>query len=248
LSRFRLHARLRIVRLRGTRAKRRVIARSLATAYNVENHLYRYTFNLRTKFRTYFATISGLVIGTIFALTTSDEFIVSTVFSSGGFHVACAEVIGAAVALVLSLSIIPAQRAADVFSTAILRLYARDIVLWRVFAILAFLTVFSMLLGTGWTIGLNPRWTIALQLILLGVALDALRGFYLRALDLLVPQTALGLVSNECARLIGLMAKHARRVTRVLQLAGGQHGAHRLPRPNGWHSKAHPLLCSCWAG
>jgi hypothetical protein len=54
------------------------------------------------------------------------------------------------------------------------------------------LTLVSVLPGTDWTFGIHPRWTIALQLILLGIALDALRRFYLRTLDLLIPETALG--------------------------------------------------------
>jgi hypothetical protein len=81
-----------------------------------------------------------------------------------------------------------------------------------------------VLLGTDWTFGLDPRWTIALQLILLGIALDQLRAFYLRALELLNPQTALGLVREHCGELLKVMVRDAQRVTRLFKVAGGKSG------------------------
>jgi uncharacterized membrane protein len=64
-------------------------------------------------------------------------------------HLASAGIIGTALAMVLSLSIVPAQKAADVFSPAILRLYARDRTTLGVFALLSCAAMASLLLGTG---------------------------------------------------------------------------------------------------
>ena len=90
-------------------------------------------------------------------------------------HLASAGIIGTTLALVLSLSIVPAQKAADVFSSAILRLYARDRTTVGVFTILSCAALISLLFGTGWTLSVSPRYSLAGQLVLLGVSLDALR-------------------------------------------------------------------------
>jgi hypothetical protein len=74
-------------------------------------------------------------------------------------HLASADIIGTPLALVLSLSIVPAQKAADVFSSAILKLYARDRTTLWVFALLSCAALASLLLGTGWTFSQGARYT-----------------------------------------------------------------------------------------
>ena len=120
----------------------------------------------------------------------------------------------------LTLSIIPAQKAADVFSSAILKLYSRDRSTSGVFVLLAALALISLLLGTNWTFNISARYTIAAQFVILGAALDALRTFYARALDLLVPATALNLVLSECNRYIDRMRRETERLVRIYQRSG----------------------------
>ena len=113
-------------------------------------------------------------------------------------HLTCAVVIGGALALILSLSIIPAQRAAETFSAAILQLYAQD--RWLVVAFLTLVTTAtaSALLGTNFMPHGHARLFVCIQLLLLGISFDALRMFYKRTLALLAPRTAIGLVGREC--------------------------------------------------
>ncbi|MGM4893613.1 hypothetical protein [Tardiphaga sp. 839_C3_N1_4] len=118
-------------------------------------------------------------------------------------HLAAAQIIGAALALVLSLSIIPAQRAAELFSMSILKLYARDRVLISVFIILVSATLASVALGAGW-LPIEPKYSICIQLLLMGFSFDALRWFYSRTLDLLIPQTAINIVLRECDKQLSL--------------------------------------------
>jgi hypothetical protein len=128
---------------------------------------------------------------------------------------------------VLSLSIVPAQKAADVFSSAILRLYARDRTTVGVFTLLSCAALISLLFGTGWTLSVSPRYSLAGQLVLLGVSLDALPVFYNRALNLIEPATALSLVSRECERHLRRISNEIERLVRVQQImsAGGGDGA-----------------------
>ena len=120
----------------------------------------------------------------------------------------------------LSLSIIPAQKAAEAFSSAVLKLYARDRALLSVFALLVCTTMASILLGSGWSLGLITSQLVAAQFIFLGVSFDGLRLFYTKTLDLLIADTAVGLVVKECDRSIRRVQRTVNRLTRVLQMAG----------------------------
>lgn len=217
-------ARYRLLRRRCSRSKRYFLSRAFVLSYRAGGYLRRFVKGLIQDLSTNFATTLALAIALWFIAYAPQSFL-QNAFDVSDFHLACAGIIGTALALVLTLSIVPAQKAADVFSSAILQLYARDRVLWRVFASLAFLTLVSVLLGTDWTFGLDARWTIALQLILLGFALDRLRAFYLRTLGLLNPQTALALVRDECGRLIKVMARDAQRMARIIEISDVRHGA-----------------------
>ena len=68
---------------------------------------------------------------------------------------------------------------------------------------------------------LSARYTLAVQFILLGLSLDALKSIYIRALDLLVPATALTMVSKECERYIRGTRKQIERILRVHQITTG---------------------------
>ena len=81
----------------------------------------------------------------------------------------CVVVIGGALALILSLSIIPAQRAAEAFSAAILQLYAQDRWLAIAFLTLVTTTTVSALLGTNFMPRVDARLSICAQFLLLGI-------------------------------------------------------------------------------
>jgi hypothetical protein len=161
------------------------------------------------------ATIVTLVIFVIFILIVQDPKELKT----SEVHLTCAQVIGAALALILSLSIIPAQRAAEAFSSAVLKLYAQDRWLVGAFLILALATTGSVLLGTNFFPGMDPRISLGIQFLLLGVSFDALRIFYRRTLDLLIPQTAIELVLRECTKLLNRVSRLVEKLARLQALA-----------------------------
>ena len=133
-----------------------------------------------------------------------------------------AVITGSALALVLSLSIIPAQRAAEAFSPAILRLYARDPALLIVYLTLACTTMASIILGAGWISSLNATNSISIQILLLGLSFDALRQFYTRTLDLLAPETAVRLVLRETSSQLARVKRTVERLVCVLPGAGSE--------------------------
>jgi hypothetical protein len=167
------------------------------------------------------ATLISLPIA-LWALFALTEVSKAQNFPQLEVHLASAGIIGTALALILTLSIIPAQRAAEAFSTAILRLYARDRSTHVIFALLTLLTVLSILVGTG---AFAKSWApvlLATQVVFVGIALDALRAFYNRTLSLLVPGTALGLVLNECTSYIRKLEKEARWTAKYHRLRAGK--------------------------
>jgi hypothetical protein len=160
--------------------------------------------------------ISGL-IAAIFYLTADQ---------SGGWkasetHLAAAQIIGAALALVLSLSIIPAQRAAELFSIAILKLFGTDRALIAVFLVLVATTMLSLLLGSSWLSWLDPKLSLSIQFILLGISFDALRRFYLEALDMLAPETAIKRVLKECDKELRLVRRTAEKLVEIHRITAG---------------------------
>jgi len=171
------------------------------------------------------ASAAALLLAVLFALTLAQGMVKSVMINESAVHLASAGIIGTVLALVLSLSIIPAQKAADVFSSAILQLYARDRTTYGVFLLLSCTALTSLLLGTGWTFSLTPRYAIAGQFILLGTSLDALRAFYSRALALLDPTTALSLVGDECRRYVRQTRDRTERLVRIHGLESSPDGS-----------------------
>lgn len=164
------------------------------------------------------ATIAGLFLASVFTVTLPENMLSSLKVSE--VHLASAGIIGTALALVLSLSVVPAQKAADFFSSAVLRLYARDRTTLGVFTLLSCAALISLLFGTGWAFSVSARYTLAFQLVLLGTSLDALRIFYNRALNLLDPATALSLVRSECERHVARTSNDIEQLVRIHQSAG----------------------------
>ena len=137
------------------------------------------------------ATFIALVLALAFIISLPESLISTNALKASEMHFSSAGIVGTALALILSLSIIPAQKAADVFSPHILKLYAKDMVTIRVFSFLSFSVLASLWLGTNWTLEFSPRYSLAIQFLLLGSSIDSLMKFYSRALSLLVPTTAL---------------------------------------------------------
>lgn len=245
MARRTVKARHRLLRYKLRTARKPVVLRIRLALLNLRNQAHFKGRNLLTFGSRWIATSAGLILAGLFALSLPEGMVTNATVKVSEVHLASAGIIGTALALVLSLSIVPAQKAADVFSSAILRLYARDRTTLGVFALLSCAALASLLLGTGWTFSLSARYSLAVQLVLVGVSLDALRAFYNRALALLDPATALGLVGEECSRSIQRTKAAIERLVRIHRLAatGGNIEAFRytcyskthLPDTlNGW--------------
>ena len=203
----------RRLRKQAKRAYASLLMRLFKLQQRIETAL-RGTWNIANH---WLAAIIAVLAASLFMLAGPSP---SDITNATEVHLACAGIIGGALALILSLSIIPAQKAAEAFSAAILKLYARDATLLFVFALLSTAAVASVLLGTGWTFGLSRIHALAAQIVLLGLSFDGLRFFYRKTLDLLLPATATGLVLRECNRSTKRVRRSVERCVRILQIAG----------------------------
>lgn len=101
---------------------------------------------------------------------------------------------GAILALVLTLSIIPIQRAAEAWSSSIIRLYRRDYATHITFVWLGVFCVASFALAVRGLFSVRVSVVFALSLAVLGISLDMLRWYHSRVCHLLDPDNAVGLV------------------------------------------------------
>jgi hypothetical protein len=215
--------RLTRIQIRRSRRSLRKLARRVRVAalmrlFRVQQATARVGWQTLTLADRWSATIVAVLIFILFAAIVQD----TNELKTSEVHLTCAQVIGAALALLLSLSIIPAQRAAEDFSPAILKLYAQDRRLLVMFLTLVLATTGSVLLGTNFVPRLDPRISIGVQFLFLGVLFDSLRRFYRRTLDLLIPQTAIQLVICECTKLLNRVSGVVEKFARFQALATGK--------------------------
>jgi hypothetical protein len=130
---------------------------------------------------------------------------------------------GTILALVLTLSIIPIQRAAEVWSSSIVRLYRRDPSTYVTFVALGVCCAASFLLAVRGLAALPVSIVLAFSLSVLGISLDLLRWYHGHICRLLDPIHAVSLALNEAKEAIDkakvLVTRIARTQHRILSTA-----------------------------
>jgi hypothetical protein len=132
------------MRRRLRKKAKRVYAKALMRLFKMQQQSASSARRVWNYANQWLATLIALAAASLFMLAgpTPDK-----VMNATDVHLACAGITGGALALILSLSIIPAQKAAEAFSAAILKLYARDVTLLLVFALLSTSAIVSVLQG-----------------------------------------------------------------------------------------------------
>lgn len=109
---------------------------------------------------------------------------------------------GTILALVLTLSFIPIQRASEVWSPSIVRLYRQDTVTYITFVALGIFCIASFMLAVRGLGGVPVSVVLALSLAILGISLDMLRWYHGHVCQLLDPTYAVGLALQQVKRAI----------------------------------------------
>jgi len=122
---------------------------------------------------------------------------------------------GTILALVLTLSIIPVQRAADVWSPSIIRLYRRDKLTHFTFIILGIFCVANFLLSVTGLVGISSSVVLVTAIVVLGLSLDLLRWYHRHICQLLDPAYAVETVTKYARQSIDRIQKSAIHVAKI---------------------------------
>jgi hypothetical protein len=122
---------------------------------------------------------------------------------------------GTILALVLTLSIIPIQRAGEVWSSSIVRIYRGDPVTYITFVLLGVFCAASFLFSVHGIAGISVSIVLAFSLAMLSISLDMLRFYHGHVCRLLDPMHAVGLVLKQAIRTVD---KTKVLITRVARL------------------------------
>lgn len=122
---------------------------------------------------------------------------------------------GTILALVLTLSIIPIQRAGEVWSSSIVRIYRGDPVTYSTFVMLGVFCAASFLFSVHGIAGVSVSIVLAFSLAMLGISLDVLRFYHGHVCRLLDPMHAVGLVLKHAKRTVDEAKVLVKRVARL---------------------------------
>lgn len=111
----------------------------------------------------------------------------------------CGSVLATMMALIVSLSIIPIQRAIEIFSPTVRRNYIKDIFIQSILIIMGLFIFVSLLLP--W-ISIQNNWKAYFQIEILAISLDLIRWHFRRISFLLEPYNAVNILSKEACSLI----------------------------------------------
>lgn len=95
--------------------------------------------------------------------------------------------LGSVIAIVLTLSIIPIQRAAEAFTPSIIRIYKTDRINESVIIILSIFCLASFLMAVGNSIGLRQEQLLLVLILIIGISFDLLRFYNKRINTFLEP-------------------------------------------------------------
>lgn len=166
--------------------------------------------------------ISGVAV-TLFGLTSAAGVLFVPTFRSAADAFGPSEAIlsqlgatyGTILALVLSLSIIPIQRAGEVWSSSIVRIYRGDPVTYGTFVMLGIFCAASFLFSVHGIAGISVSIVLAFSLVMLTASLDVLRFYHGHVCRLLEPTHAVELVLKHAKRTVDDTNELVSRVARL---------------------------------
>lgn len=175
---------------------------------------------------------SGILSGAAIALAVllQGSAVGTTNGSLQGLYIACGTSISTILALMLSLTVTPIQRAVEAYSSLVSRLYRRSPYLRIAVAVMVFLALLCFAfaptesyLEKAWGPGAG-RLLFPLAIVIVGIAFDILRLYHHRVLELMEPTRAFGALVSSTVRSIRWAQ---RRVSRLARLQEG------LPHASG---------------
>lgn len=186
------------------------------------------------------AIIAAIIAGTLWELSRC-WWRVEGFTGLQTFFIATGGMIGTIIAIVFSLSILPIQRAAESFGPSITRSYVEDKVTKFISIMLGLLCLVSFGLGAGHAMLTNEWVWVAIELVVIGLALDIVRWHQRHISRLLQPHVAVKRLCQKAIKCIDRYKRIIRRLAeRQLRLLDDQSvTVHDVERAL-WRSKASP--------
>jgi len=150
---------------------------------------------------------NGLVsiIGIIYALWLYHPGVQETlkgIPNLDSLFIASGGLIGTILALVITLSFLPIQRASEVFTSSFIRLYRDDRVTQVIFMVLTIFCLFSFIMAVEDLVWLHAEKLLPLQLVIIAITLDLIRWHHRHVSRLLVPGEAVQRLLDEVKKYI----------------------------------------------
>lgn len=180
------HKTVQIVKFNFVKFKYLAIFKYKKTIQKIEYFIKQYTFLL-------------LASVLIFAFKYFDIVLKCNDFSN--ILIALASIVATILALVFTLSLIPIQNAASMWSFSILRIYKKDKVSYITFLFFG-LSIIMFILLTVFEKSFDDDWMLYLLFILMGIVLDSLRFYYLHVVSLMDPQSILEKIKLQAFKTI----------------------------------------------
>jgi hypothetical protein len=115
--------------------------------------------------------------------------------------IALASIVGTILALVFTLSLIPVQNAASMWSFSVLRIYKKDRVSYRTFLLFGLAILFFILLSI-FENCINDNFLILILFLFMGILLDSLKFYYKHVVSLMDPQSILEKIKLQAFKTI----------------------------------------------
>lgn len=177
---------IKIIKFNFVKFKYLAIFKYKKTIQKIEYFIKQYTFLL-------------LASVLIFAFKYFDIVLKCNDFSN--ILIALASIVATILALVFTLSLIPIQNAASMWSFSILRIYKKDKVSYITFLFFG-LSIIMFILLTVFEKSFDDDWMLYFLFILIGIVLDSLRFYYLHVVSLMDPQSILEKIKLQAFKTI----------------------------------------------
>lgn len=180
------HKTIQLVKFNFVKFKYLAIFKFKETRQKIEYFIKQYTFLL-------------LASALIFVFQYFDIILKDNDFSN--ILIALASIVATILALVFTLSLIPIQNAASMWSFSILRIYKKDKVSYRTFLFFG-LSIIMFILLTVFEKNFDDNCLLYLLFVLIGIVLDSLRFYYSHVVSLMDPQSILEKVKIQAFKTI----------------------------------------------
>lgn len=157
-------------------------------------------------------TATTLVASVFFYLFSQPDSQVklASINTLSDIYIGIGSLIGTIIALVLTISLIPVQRSAEVFTPTIIRMCREDKVSRGIIIVVSLFGLLSFIASASESIGGSLGYFLPYQIVILGITIDLIRLYHRRTATLIDPSEAVRMLSKNIIKFIDYCVNSAR--------------------------------------